>query len=481
MARRALPPALAGLEPKIVWKHFADLLRIPRCSGNEAGVRAHLEKFAKSKHLKAERDDAGNLLLRVRPEAPGPVVCLQGHMDMVGVAADGVQHDWTADPVTPRRDGDFIYAEGTTLGADNGIGLAFAMAMVDEQTGPLEILCTVDEEVGLTGASAMKPNWLQAKFLVNLDSEEESSLTVACSGGRDMVVTLPWPRAARTDGRETVAIRVKGLRGGHSGIDINKGRSNANQVLGRVLAEVARLGGALHEVAGGVKRNAIAPNANAVVSLPAGKGDELKAAAEQIQRECATASDPDLSIETAPGQTDLPPVAAEASERLVRLLEKLPHGVLKSTSHNPDLPFVSINLALINVVDDKLTVIMSGRSPVAGELDALETRARAIAAEHGATFKTENGYPGWAPNYDSPLLAITKRCYEQQFGRPPTLLEIHAGLECGIIGSKHPGLDMISIGPDLHNPHSPQEHVSISSAQRMYKLVKDLVAELQRS
>ena len=400
MARKALPPALAGLEPKIIWKHFADLLRIPRCSGNEAGVRAHLEKFAESKRLKIEQDDAGNVLLRVRPEAKGPVVCLQGHMDMVGVAADGVQHDWTKDPVTPRREGDFIFADGTTLGADNGIGLAFALAMVDEQTGPLEILCTVDEEVGLTGASRMKAGWLKAKYLVNLDSEEESSLTVACSGGRDMVVTLPWPRVAKQNDVDSVAIRVKGLQGGHSGIDINKGRTNANQVLGRVLAEATKLGGALHEVDGGVKRNAIAPAASAVVSLARGKSSELRQAAERLQRELRTASDPDLAIEIADQATALAPVTAEAAGRLVHLLETLPHGVLKTTSHNPDLPFVSINLALINAAaGDQLLVVLSGRSPVAAELDALEARVRAIAAEHGASFKCENGYPGWAPNY----------------------------------------------------------------------------------
>ena len=484
VASKQLPEALQGLEPASVWHHFYDLTQIPRCSGNEAAVRAHIERFAAERGVAYESDEAGNVLLRVRPEAKGPSVCLQGHMDMVCVAADGVEHDFAKDPIALRREGDSLFAQGTTLGADNGIGVAYGLAMIDEPTGPLEILCTADEEQGLTGASNMRSGWLKSRFLVNLDSEEEQFLTVACSGGRDYLVSLPLERVAAAQGLTPLRLAVKGLQGGHSGIDINLGRSNAIQVLARLLAEVEKAGGAVFEAIGGVKRNAIPPQASARFGLPAAAVAAFRETAAKLQQELRCDADPELLLEvkedSAGGAGEA--LSAGSLSSLIHLLEQLPHGVQKTTEGDPSQPYVSVNLALVEgPTPDQARVVLTGRSPSSAELEQIEQRLQTIAAEHGARASGENGYPGWEPNYDSPLLATTRGVFTQVFGTEPKVLEIHAGLECGIIGAKHEGLDMISIGPDLHYPHSPREHVSIPSVERIWNLLRRLVAEIQSS
>lgn len=474
----SLPEALADLQPSLVWRYFHELTQIPRGSGNEEGVRAYLENFAKEKNISFEQDEIGNVLLRVRPDAAGKTVCLQGHMDMVCVAAEGVEHDFAKDPIKVRKVDDKIYGSDTTLGADNGIGLAYGLALIEEETGPLEILCTVDEEVGLVGASQLKTKWLKSDYLINLDSEEEDYLTVACSGGRDLVLYMGWDRAEPQADFQAVELKVGGLQGGHSGIDIGLGRTNAIKVMGGLLDVVRMMGGQLLKISGGVKRNAIPPVASATVAIPKDKLEELQQATQAVTKDFMSLADTELKVEANVTESDLKPVTEQAMERLIHLIGQLPHGVQKFTSTK--LPYVSNNLALINELDDgRLQVIMSGRSPSGSELDELETRVQGIASEHQAEYACENSYPGWEPNYDSQLLATTKEVYAEVFGKEPEVLEIHAGLECGIIGSKYPELDMISIGPDIHFPHSPREHVSIPSVERMYGLVVSLVKKLQ--
>lgn len=481
MTDSALPDALVDAEPSTVWRHFADLCRIPRCSGNEDGVREHIMSFAKERGIDFDVDDVGNLVLRVRPDQPGDTICLQGHMDMVCVAEEGSTHDFARDPIVLRRVGDDLYANETTLGADNGIGLAYGLAAIDATDGPLEILCTVDEEVGLIGASGLQPGWLKSRFLLNLDSEEEGFITVACAGGRDLLVELDSARSATTRDLQIVDVKVKGLKGGHSGIDIGCGRTNANRVLAAVLREVLVQGGVIFSIDGGVKRNAIPPVASATVGLDEANVLAFESASARIRDKFSSAEDPDLAVlvSTSPGDPNRPPFNTAVIETLLGLLTELPDGVLEHVPNDPDAPFVSANMALVSEKpENKLRVTMSVRSPSADKLDQLEHGIQSIATKHGAKCICENGYPGWEPDYDSPLLAAAQRIHSEYFGKPPKLLEIHAGLECGIIGAKYPEMHMISIGPDIHDPHSPRERVSIPSVERMFGYVIRLVNAL---
>ena len=483
MTDSTLPEALAGAEPAAVWRHFADLCRIPRCSGNEGGVRDHLIAFARDRGIDYDVDDVGNLVLRVRPDQPGNTICLQGHMDMVCVAEEGSTHDFARDPITVRRVGDDLFADGTTLGADNGIGLAYGLAAIDATNAPLEILCTVDEEVGLIGASGLQPGWLNSRFLLNLDSEEEGFITVACAGGRDLLVEIDSARSASPGDHQMVGLKIKGLKGGHSGIDIGCGRTNANNVLAAVLKNVLGQGGAVYALDGGVKRNAIPPVASATVGLPPGKIDAFESAVARISDDFSSDEDPDLVINLSTSDYDSnvdAPLEVTVVATLLELLTELPDGVLEHVPDDPSAPFVSSNMALVSEKPgNKLRVTLSVRSPSEERLDRLEETVRAISDKHGATYRCENGYPGWEPDYESPLLAAAKRVHDEYFGKPPKLLEIHAGLECGIIGSKYPDMHMISIGPDIHDPHSPRERVSIPSAERMFGYVMKLVDSLQ--
>ncbi|MFH1807841.1 MAG: beta-Ala-His dipeptidase [Pseudomonadota bacterium] len=478
-----LPPPFAGLEPETVWKHFFALTQIPRGSGNEAGARAFVEKWAREHKFEVDTDEVGNVLVRVNASAPGTMVCLQGHLDMVCVADEGVDFDFEKQAIQVRRDGDNLFGTGTTLGADNGIGVAYGMALAEQTQGPLEVLCTIDEEVGLKGAGGLKQGWLRSRVLLNLDSEEEGFVTIACSGGRDLLIDLPWKQGGNVDGRTAYDLKVAGLQGGHSGIDIGLGRINAIQVLARMLDQVLALGGALVEVKGGVKRNAIPPMASARVVLPEAKLPNLQAFADRLCAELRCAADPDLKVTTQPSTVKDPSIVDDACARqLVHLLGGLPHGVQKHSPKDATLPFVSINLALVeDPAGGKIPIVMSARSPAETEIDMLVARVKAVCDEHGAALNAENGYPGWEPDYDSKLLATTKKLHTEVIGQEPKVLEIHAGLECGIIGARYPGMDMISIGPDIHFPHSPREHVSIPSVGRMYAFVQKLVAEIQKN
>ena len=481
MTANALPQALAGVEPTVVWKHFADLCRIPRCSGNEGAVRDHIVAFARDRGIAYDVDEVGNLVLRVRPDAPGEPICLQGHMDMVCVAEEGSSHDFDRDPITVRRVGNDLHANGTTLGADNGIGLAFALAAIDVTDAPLEILCTVDEEVGLVGASGLQAGWLKSRFLLNLDSEEEGFVTIACAGGRDLLVEIDSARAPFSTALDLMEVKIKGLKGGHSGIDIGLGRTNANRVLAVVLREVIDRDGAVYALEGGVKRNAIPSVGFATIGLPPEQKTGFRSVVARIREELVSDADPDLEIILSPASapTSGAAFAATTISTLLDLLTELPDGVLEHVPNDPDAPFVSANMALVSEKPgNKLRIVLSVRSPSAERLDRLEARVEDIATMHGARCSCQNGYPGWEPDYDSPLLSITKRVHERYFGERPKVLEIHAGLECGIIGSKYPDMHMISVGPDIHYPHSPSERVSIPSVERMFGFVVALVDTL---
>ena len=474
---------LSHLKPSPLWTYFEAISRIPRCSRNEAGVIAYLENLAKEKNLTLRKDEAGNIVIEV-PATPGHenarTVVLQGHMDMVCEKNADVVHDFSKDPIDLLIDGDWLTAKGTTLGADNGIGMAAGLAFLDEPElvhGPLELLFTVDEETGLNGAMALEPNFLKGRVLLNLDSEEEGTFSIGCAGGGATEIFLTLNRKPSTDG-QTYKVMVSGLRGGHSGMDIHTGRGNAVQLLARILhALPVRF--KLISFNGGSKHNAIAREATALVRVCDSELEAFKRMVterfQQIRFEYkAVEKDANLAIK--PEKNDIPPMDDATRKALLSLLVALPHGVQAMSQEIAGLVETSTNLAVVTTSDDQAAILSSTRSSIPSALDAVRDKIRACADLAHAIFEKHEGYPAWTPNLESPLLATMRRIYKEQRGEEAGVVAIHAGLECGIIGEKFPGMDMISFGPDLRNPHSPDERVHIGSVERFWEL---LVATLK--
>lgn len=479
---------VSDLEPRPLWRHFDEILTIPRGSGNEEGMRRYVRAVAEKHGLGARTDAAGNVVV-TKPGSAGRegqgATILQSHLDMVNEKNSEVTHDFDRDPIRPVRDGAFLKASGTTLGSDNGIGVAAMLAVAEDRSlshGPLELLFTIDEERGLSGASNLDPALLTGTRLLNLDSEEEGTLTVGCAGGADSRLSLPLERGPVPGGAVALAIRLLGLKGGHSGVDIHLQRGNALKLLGRALfAARLEVPALVASFRGGDKTNAIPREARAMVLVPPAERARFTAAleAELVSiREEFRPAEPGLAWEIAEAT---PPAACwtpAASARSLALINALPHGVLQMSYDIPGLVETSTNLARVLDDDGVLAIAMSNRSSVASALRATRRRNRAIAELAGASVAEGDGYPGWKPNLDSPLLAILKRTHEAALGFAPHVGAIHAGLECGIIGEKRPGMDMISFGPTIQFPHSPDERVEIDTVGRFYRLLTTTLAEL---
>ena len=476
------------LQPRALWKHFDRILEIPRGSGDEGPLRDYVIELAERNGLEHAVDGAGNVVVR-KPGANGggnsETTVLQSHLDMVNEKNRDVDHDFSSDPIQPERDGDVLSARGTTLGADNGIGVAAMLALMeatDLRHPPLELLFTIDEESGLTGAAQLDPSLLTGRRLLNLDTEEEDAVTVGCAGGGDSHSTLPIEREATPENAVALAVELRGLRGGHSGIDISLQRGNAVRLLARLL-EAAGRGSDLRltDVRGGDKHNAIPREASAGVVVPqdeeGGFRDRLESAFADVQAAFDPA-DPDmkLSIET----DDAPEHAltSTASWRTLHLLHALPHGVLAMSYDIPDLVETSNNVAAVRMEDDRVEVLTSTRSSVASELHAVRARIRGIGHLAGATVKEEEPYPGWKPDLESPILAVLKEAFAEVKGKDPVVEAVHAGLETGIIGEKVPGMDMVSFGPQIDFPHSPDEQVLIPSVERFYRVLTRTLEKL---
>ncbi|MCU0692125.1 MAG: beta-Ala-His dipeptidase [Polyangiaceae bacterium] len=474
-----IDPAFAGAEPASVWRYFSHIARIPRASGNEAGVRDYVQQYAASRGFACEVNEVGDVLLRVRPDAPGPVVALQAHMDMVCVSEPGVTFDFAKEAIRLRRDGDFIRADGTTLGADNGIGIAYALALADDAEGPLEVLLTVDEERGFSGVEGVAPGWLKANFLINLDSEEEGFVTIASAGARDFKVTLPVRREAPPVAVEPLLLTVGGLKGGHSGVEIHRGRTNALKVAGLALAKVRACGGYVCAVQGGMAPNVIPSSSSVLLGVPPERVADLREQLSALQQALITQEDPNLRIDVSSGHEVRQPLCSRSVDQLVALLAELPTGVIVPSPRDATQPFVSNNVAVLGELETgAIQLTMMSRSPASEELEKLAERYRAVAQSNGASMVAGRLVPGWAPNYDSPLLALFQKKHREQYGKNATVLEIHAGLECGALQTKYPGMDLISVGPDITDVHSVQEKVSIASTRRVFELVRSVVREL---
>ena len=469
---------IEGLEPAGVWSAFAELSRIPRESKHEQVAAAFVMREARTLGREYRQDPVGNVVVR-KPASAGreraPSVCLQGHLDMVCVARPGKVHDFARDPIVLQREGDWITADGTTLGADNGIAVAACLAIMRDrglEHGPLELLFTVDEETGLSGAREIAPDLLASRTLLNLDSEDEGVLTVGCAGGRDTtgVFELAWdPTPA---GMVAFDLRVTGLKGGHSGVEIHQGRGNAIKLLNRALTGLAPLGGRVATMSGGSKRNAIPAEAVATVCVPRARAGEAQAAVGEL-RDTAKAElariEPGLDLCATPRARRPARVFKRALQRrITHTLAGLPHGVIRMSPDIAGLVETSTNIAVLSTSRHSLSIATSQRSSVASQIHEIIDTVSAILELGGATVQGRDPYPGWTPNLDSPVLATVVRTYRELYGREPKIEAIHAGLECGILGEKYPGMDMVSLGPTLKEVHSPDERIEISSVARFW-------------
>lgn len=483
---------VSELEPTALWQRFDEILAIPRPSTREEAARQYVLGLAARKGLRHRQDATGNLVVE-KPASPGlesaPTVVLQGHLDMVTEKNDGVTHDFDRDPIRPRREDGWIKATGTTLGSDNGIGVAAILAVMmadDLQHGPLELLFTVDEETGLTGAVALDPEViaLRGRLLINLDSEEVGTVTIGCAGGAVTRLLVPMETAPAPAG-EALDLRLSGLRGGHSGLDINQQRGNAVQLLARAV-HAGSQGQPVHLASfrGGNKHNALAREAVARVIVQ-DRGAFVKAVEREIEGIKAEYrhTEPDLAFEISGGAVSGPVWSQALGERILLLLNGLPHGVLAMSHDLEGLVETSVNLAAVSEGTEGgagVGILLSVRSSVGSALLAHRRRLRAFADLVGAQVEENQGYPAWRPNPDSALLARFQKVHERVAGKDAELVAVHAGLECGVIGEKFPGMDMISFGPQIEGAHSPDERVKVDTVGPFYRLLTETLQELAR-
>jgi len=481
-------PALANLQPEPIWKHFDILAAIPRASTKEAAARHYVRGLAAELGLECVQDNAGNLVIR-KPARPGregaPMALLQGHLDMVCEKNEGTVHDFDVDPIKVVRDGDWLKADGTTLGSDNGVGVSAALAVMESNDiahGPLEFVFTIDEESGLTGASAFPGGLLKSKYFLNLDNEEKGTLCIGCSGGVKTTARRKVEFRPASAG-SACRVKVSGLKGGHSGVDIHQGRGNALRIMGGVLQVLLdRLPIEIAEVNGGSAQNAIPREAAALVVLPdtsrESKLKSLVATAEAGYKADLGGFDSGLQITVEKAERPGKVLEASDAKQTVALLASLPHGVLAMSPDVDGLVQTSTNLATVSTRGDVVEIVTSQRSAIES---SMLSAARMVATVCGlAGFEVEHGgkYPGWKPEPNSDIVRKLQEVHKKLFGEPAKLIAMHAGLECGVIGEKYPGMQMVSFGPTIVDPHSPNERVQISSVESFWNYLRLVLESL---
>ena len=470
---------MKNLQPQGLWSNFYDLTQIPRPSGQKEKVSAFLANYGRSLGLETIVDGIGNVIIR-KPASPGyenhPGVILQGHMDMVPQKNNDTIFDFATDPIEAYIDGEWVTAKGTTLGADNGIGVAAAMAILADKNvvhPPLEVLVTVDEETGMYGAFALEGGLLQGKTLLNLDSEAEGELYVGCAGGVDTTAKFAYTPVEVEEGDVAVKVSVTGCKGGHSGCDIHLQRANANKLLFRFLKEaVANYEARLASVEGGSLRNAIPREASAIITIPAEGLDEvMDLVAEFEDLFVAEYDGVENNIRFMAEQVECPAteLPEDVQDFLIHAITACPHGVYRVIPEMPDVVETSNNLAMLTTENNCVTVMCLTRSSVESRKEELQEIIQSVFAMAGAEVEFSGSYPGWKPNLKSHILEVMKQTYQENFGVEPHVIIIHAGLECGIIGRNYPGMDMISFGPTIKYPHSPDERVNIATVVKFYE------------
>jgi dipeptidase D len=480
--------SLDNLEPKVLWTYFRELSKIPRGSKNETAAVAWLEEQGRELGLEVIRDTVGNVVIR-KSATPGlegrPGVILQAHVDMVCEKNEGIQHDFEKDAIKLRIDGDMLYATDTTLGADNGIGVSAGLALLaskDIPHGPLELLVTIDEETGLSGANAFAGGVLKGKYFVNLDSEAEGTLTIGCAGGMDTIATKTIVWTEPTPGQNGFRLRVSGLKGGHSGLDIHLGRGNAIRILGQLLYSlVPEFGCGVGSIQGGNKRNAIPRESSAILALDPSKRSAIKARLSEIESTLRSAYgcvEPELaiSLDEAPLPTQV--MAREDALATARVLFTMMHGVVEMSPDIPGLVQTSTNLGVMETKDGSVVFNMLHRSSVDCSKMSLVSRVQAHCELGGFVPKHVGGYPGWKPEPTSSLVQAVCDVHQTTFGKPIVVQALHAGLECGIIGERYPGMEMVSIGPSMWDVHTPREHISIPSVANFWTFLVAIVGKI---
>lgn len=480
--------AIKDLKPELLWRRFYEITRIPRPSKKEEKIREHLRKFLKEQNVSYKEDKVGNILAKI-PAAAGyeksPTVVLQGHVDMVCEKNKETKHDFENDPIEIRREDGWITAVGTTLGSDNGIGVAAALALINDKSfvhGPIEILLTIDEETGLTGANYLEPGFVTGKILLNLDSEEDGAFYVGCSGGVDTIGSFNLKTQKSASGYTAYEIMITGLKGGHSGLDISQGRANAIKLLARSLNILSKIDYCLSSLSGGSLRNAIPREAEAVVLIKNGQETNVKKIIGEFEKDLLNEfkkSDNGLKIvfkksASAPGTVFTP----RFQNQIINLLLAIPHGVISMSQDIPDLVETSTNLAVVSMNNGKLNISTSQRSSIESAKAFIASSVKAALTLAGGKVTETDGYPGWKPDMDSAILKTAKDVFKSLFNKEPVIKAIHAGLECGILGSKNPGLDMISFGPTIEGAHSPDEKVNIETVGKFYELLKGILKRI---
>lgn len=470
-----------------IFERFEQISSVPRGTNREQKISQWLRDWAKEYGFSSRTDSVGNLVIYV-PASSGmenaPTVILQGHMDMVCEKTPDSTHDFTRDPIRILRDGDWLKADGTTLGADNGIAIAIALALAEDKTAshpPLELLFTVEEEVGIVGATELDPSLLSGKILINLDSEDEGIFFIGCAGGRTSFINLKASTEPIPADHDLFRLSISGLQGGHSGVDIHKHRASANKILARALDRIARhIPTRLVRMQGGSARNAIAREAEAVLACPKGMEalyrEHFTAFEREVQDEYSK-TDPGLalSFEASQIKNDAMALSILDSRKIIQLMMALPHGVINMSAEVEGFVETSSNFAIIDMQAGGMRLTTAQRSTVMSRLDEINRRIEAIAHLAGAEISFTEGYPAWQPNMNSPLLAESIDVYEGLFKQKPEVKMIHAGLECGIIGGRCGGMDMISLGPTIKNPHSPDERLYTPSVERVWKFLNALL------
>jgi dipeptidase D len=477
---------LNQLKPGRVWYYFGEILKIPRPSKKEEKILAYLKDFARKHDLEIIEDTTGNLVIR-KPAFEGcenaPYVCLQGHVDMVGEKDPDVDHDFEKDPIETYIDNGWLKAKGTTLGADNGIALAAMLALLeakDIEHGPLECLFTVDEESGLTGAFGLEPGMLKSHILLNMDSEDDGEFFIGCAGGKDTVIEMEVKKEQAPRGFKAIRIKVSGLQGGHSGDDIYKNRGNAIKALNRFLWEASKNWGIrVASLEGGNLRNAIARDAEAVFFIPEDQMHSLieykETFLEDIRFEFRV-TEPDLNIEVEEIAEQDPVFTKEFQDQLLNALYACPHGVIEWSQDVPNFVETSTNLASVKMQDNNiLRIATSQRSSIESAKEDVCNMVASVFNLTNSEIRHSDGYPGWSPNPDSRILAMCVESWKSLYGEEPVVRAVHAGLECGIIGDKYPGMDMISYGPTMRGVHSPTERLEIKTVEKFWDFTLDLL------
>jgi len=482
--------AIEGLKPELFWRYFAEISRIPRPSKHEERIARYVLKTAEELGLSAQKDGCGNVVVK-KPAFPGREgarsICLQSHLDMVCEKNADKVHDFLKDPIELVRRGEVMTANGTTLGADNGVGVATSLAIMADRSlvhGPLELLFTIEEEIGLTGALNLSPELVQSRTLLNLDSEEEGALYVGCAGGKDTFARWSVARESAPEGSRALTLSVKGLKGGHSGLEIDKGLGNAIKILNRALLLLGGLGVRVCSIKGGNMRNAIPRECEARCYLPKENLEQAKALVAELdgtfKAEFASI-DPGLvlSLTELDGAPNEAVLSQADQQRICQTIAALPSGVQQMSADIAGLVEVSTNVSVIASTPGEVSLVTSQRSSVASRLTEIVQTVEAIFALGGAKIEISAGYPGWKPNMESPILKVAKECYRSLYAKEVAVKAIHAGLECGIIGERIPGIDMISFGPTLESVHSPDEKIYIDSVGKFWAFLVQILKSVE--